>query len=157
MQKFSSACATWTSILSQEEEWGSWTFSLYFHFSFISWQSSRPGRPPAHSSGRWPIGYRKSYTQLWRPNIAFRESHDDGKEGADLPIIQPKWQSDINGRSTPFVFRMLNVGGGRIHNHIPNLISLFLFISATKLYNKPCWLVVWRCVMRSPFCQLGHG
>ena len=27
-----------------------------------------------------------------------------GKEGADLPIIQPKWQSDINGRSTaPFV------------------------------------------------------
>ena len=101
-------------------------FTLFpFFFHQLAKFEARPPGPSARASGRRPIGYRKSYTQLWRPNIAFRESHDDGKEGADLPIIQPKWQSDINGRSTPFVFRMLNVGGGRIHNHIPNLISLF--------------------------------
>ena len=78
-----------------------------FHFIsiFLSSAGKVRGRAArsARASGRRPIGYRKSYTQLWRPNVAFPESHDDGKEGADLPIIQPKWQSDINGRSTPFV------------------------------------------------------
>ena len=85
-----------------------------FHFIsiFLSSAGKVRGRaaPPARAAGGQSATERvtRSFGGL---NIAFPESHDHGKEGTDLPIIQPKWQSDMRKLNFftlfPFFFHQL--------------------------------------------------